>query len=419
MSSVPIHPGLDQLARPNAGRQAVRLTPDALRQVRGGHPWVYAESITSISPDGRSGDLAVVFDRQRRFAAIGLYDPDSPIRLKILHHGAPARIDDAWWRARLAEAQQRRHAFLDAPDSALLAYRVVDGENDGLPGLVVDRFAGVLVVKLYSAAWFAHLRAVVGQLVAVTGCSAVVLRLARNVARGDTQGLADGDVIAGSLDDGPVTFIEAGLRFEADVRAGQKTGWFLDQRANRVRVGSMAGGLDVLDVFCAAGGFSVHAAAGGARSVHSVDLSAPTVAAAARNMAENRDHELVARCEHTTQVGDAFEVMTELARSGRRFGLVIVDPPSFAQRQANVQGALRAYARLTALAVSLLVPGGILVQASCSSRVSPSEFYDTVVASAAAAGRPLVEIERTGHDIDHQVRFAQGEYLKAGFWSVP
>ena len=215
------------------------------------------------------------------------------------------------------------------------------------------------------------LRAIVTQLIDLTRCGAVVLRLARIVQRGETFGFTDGDVIAGALDDAPVVFVESGLEFEADVRRGQKTGWFLDQRANRIAVGSIAAGQDVLDVFCATGGFSVHAAAGGARWVHSVDLSAPTLAAATRNMERNRVLPAVAACTHSVQAGDAFEVMATLAREHRRFGIVIVDPPSFAQRQASIDTARRAYTRLTHLAVRLVEPGGVLMQASCSSRVTP------------------------------------------------
>jgi 23S rRNA (cytosine1962-C5)-methyltransferase len=169
-------------------------------------------------------------------------------------------------------------------------------------------------------------------------------------------------------------------------------------------------------VFASTGGFSVHAAAGGARSVHAVDLSAPTLAAAEHNMELNRGLDAVRNCAFTTEVGDAFEVMVQLARAGVNYDLVVVDPPSFAQRQANVDGALRAYTRLTHLALRLVRPGGVLMQASCSSRVTPQQFFDTVLAAAEAAGRTLREIERTGHDTDHPVGFEEGEYLEAGFW---
>lgn len=406
------------LPGPADRRLAVRVTPDALRHIRSGHPWVFEESVTSISHEAASGDLAVIFDKHRRFAAIALYDPDSPIQFRILHEGNPTPIDGSFWSATIGRALERRSSFVGAAATDRLAYRVVNGENDAMPGCIVDRYADVLVVKLYSASWFAHLAPVTEALLDATGATAVVLRLARNVQHGDTFGLEDGDVIAGRLADGPVRFNEAGLAFDADVRAGQKTGHFLDQRANRIRVGSMARGRDVLDVFASTGGFSVHAAAGGATSVHAVDLSAPTLAAAEHNMALNADREAVAACRFTTQVGDAFEVMVQLARSGTSYDLVIVDPPSFAQRQADVDRAIRAYTRLTHLALRLVRSGGTLMQASCSSRVTPQQFYATVHEAADAAGRSLTETGRTGHDVDHPVTFREGEYLKAGFWKV-
>jgi len=382
---------------------------------------VYADSITSIGPGDHpraAGDLAVIFDRDRSFAAVGLYDPASPIRIRILHVGRPRQIDADFWSTAVEAARAVRRPFTEAGDADELAYRLVNGENDRLPGLVVDRYAGVLVVKLYSAVWFPHLNDLVPVLCEATGVSDVVLRLARNVAAGDTYGLADGDVISGHVPDGPVRFREGDLLFAADVRHGQKTGHFLDQRANRLIVGSMSSGRDVLDVFASTGGFSVHAAAGGARSVLAVDASAPTLAGAAANMALNADRPEVAACRFTTRVGDAFEVLADLDRTGERYDLVVVDPPSFAQRRTDVAGALRAYARLTRLALGVLRPGGALVQASCSSRVSREDFFDTVTTAAAAAGHRLHEILRSGHDVDHPVGFPEGEYLKAGFWSV-
>lgn len=387
---------------------------------------MFEESVTSISHEGAAGDLAVIFDGNRKFVAIALYDPDSPIRFRVLHVGKPTPIDAEWWRGVIDSALERRRAFTAAADADRLAYRILNGENDGVSGLVVDRYAAVLVIKLYSAVWFPHLATVVAALAEATGCTGVVLRLARNLAPNlagntggrDTFGLRDGDVIGGTVADGPVRFLEAGLCFEADVRAGQKTGHFLDQRANRIRVGAMAAGCDVLDVFASNGGFSVHAAAGGARSVHAVDISAPALAAAERNMALNDHVDAVRSCAFTVQVGDAFEVMARLARAGRDYDLVVVDPPSFARRQADIERAVHAYGRLSRLALRLVRPGGTLVQASCSSRVTADRFFATVLAAADAAGRPLSEIIRIGHDVDHPVTFPEGAYLKAGFWRV-
>ncbi|MEM1332132.1 MAG: class I SAM-dependent rRNA methyltransferase [Actinomycetota bacterium] len=414
---------LDELSLPAPGdrRLAVRVTPDALRRIRGGHPWVFDGSIESASFDGAPGDLAVVFDRDRKFAAIGLWDPDSPIRLKILHHGRPTTIDGAWFTERIATAHARRSPLWARRERAELGYRVVNGENDGLPGLVVDRYADVAVVKLYSAAWFPHLRTVVESVRSLLEPTAVVLRLARAVedqaARRDVDA-GDGDVLVGELGAEPVEFRENDLVFEADVRHGQKTGHFLDQRANRRLVRDLAAGRRVLDVFASTGGFTVHAAAGGATSVHAVDLSAPTLAAAERNVAHNATDPKVARCAVTTEVADAFEAMSRLGRERRRYGLVIVDPPSFAQRAAAVSTALGAYTRLTHLALDLVEPGGILVQASCSSRVTAADFFERIFVVANGRGIELTELRRTGHDIDHPVGFPEGAYLKAGVWRV-
>ncbi|HMS49764.1 class I SAM-dependent methyltransferase [Candidatus Neomicrothrix sp.] len=409
---------LEALPPVNDARLAVRVTSDAQRQIRGGHPWVYDASITSLNHRGAPGDLAIVFDQKRKFAAIGLYDPDGPIALRIIHVGKPRPIDDHFWAEKVADAAQLRRPLMDVEPGGRPAYRLINGENDALPGFVVDRYADMLVVKVYSPVWFPHLRHLVESLIDETGAAAVVLRLARNVAAGDTFGLADGDVIAGVLAQNPVAFTEGGLSFEADVRAGQKTGHFLDQRANRMRVGELAAGCDVLDLFASTGGFTVHAAAGGATSVHSVDLSAPTLAATKRNLALNAHLPAVAACTTTSEVGDAFEVMSALARAGNTYDLVIIDPPSFAQKRSSVDGALRAYARLTHLALPLVRPGGTLVQASCSSRVSAEAFFSAVLDAADVAGDELIELARTGHDLDHPVTFPEGAYLKAGFWTV-
>ena len=397
-------------------RLGVRITADALRHVRAGHPWVFDESVASVSHEGAEGDLAVIFDNDRRFVAIGLYDPNGPIAIRVLHVGKPATIDVDFWTQAIVAARKIRQPLVDAESAGRPAFRLINGESDGLPGFVVDRYDTTLVVKLYSSVWFAHLALLTEALLVTTEATSVVLRLGRNVAAGETYGLDDGDVIAGEIPDGPVLFTEGGLTFEADVRAGQKTGHFLDQRANRLRLGRLSCDRDILDVFASTGGFSVHAAAGGARSVHSVDISAPTLAVAERNIALNTARAEVAACKHTTEVGDAFDVMIALARAGKTYDIVIVDPPSFAQKQSSIDVAVRAYTRLTHIGLRLVRPGGIFVQASCSSRVSADLFYATVLDAADAAGRDLRQLVRTGHDIDHPVTFPEGGYLKAGFF---
>lgn len=390
---------------------AVRVTPEATRWIRSGHPWLFEDSITSMPGEGQIGDLAVVFDSKRRFQAIGLYDPASVIRVRILHHGAPESIDAQWWERRLTEVVERRRSLLDADDTTGL--RCINGENDGLPGLVVDLYDDVAVVKLYTPAWVPHLKTIVPLLAGLLATSTVVLRLSRRTQRDAPDGIVDGMALLGHLPTEPVLFRENGLRVEAEVVAGQKTGYFLDQRDNRRLVGAQCRGASVLDVFSAGGGFTLAAAAGGAASVLSVDISAPALSAVERNLGYNEDLEAVRDCRHETRRGDAFEIMAQLVREGQQFDVVVVDPPSFAQNETSVRGAMRAYARLTDLAVHLVADGGLLFQASCSSRVTTDAFFVIVESTAAQAGAELDVIARTGHPSDHTSGFQHGEYLKA------
>ena len=407
---------LDRLPAPSATRLAVRVTPDAARHVRAGHPWIFDNSIRSVNRDGAPGDLAVVFDDDRQFLAIGLWDPHSLIRLKVLHHGRPATVDAAFFRSRLTTALERRVSLTTSSgDQTTTGYRIVHGENDGLPGLVVDRYGHVGVVKLYSAAWIPHLAVIVPLLVELLPVSSLVLRLARSMVEQELYGLSEGMSLNGPDVDRPVEFLELGLKFEADVIHGQKTGYFLDQRENRALVRDAAKGARVLDVFCCTGGFSVHAAAGGARSAHGIDSSPFAIQAAERNMQRNQNNAAVAACRFETTVGEAFAELERLAESRGRFDIVVVDPPSFARAAINVPRAITAYERLAALAVTLVERDGMLVQASCSSRVDEVDFVRAVHAGAGRSGFDLEEIRRTGHAVDHPIRFSEGAYLKAVF----
>ena len=414
---MPVMSILASVPTPSDRRIALRVTPDAQRVLRQGHPWLFDRAIVSQSAAGEPGDLAVVFDDRRRFLAIGLYDPASPIRVRILQHGSPAAIDAAFFAGRLAAAAQRR-AELGAQDTT--GYRLVHGEGDGLPGLVVDRYDRVLVVKLYSAAWLPHLTAVLDGLAGVAPADGIVLRLSRALQRDPAAlyGLADGVTLAGAPVTTPVVFRENGLWFEADVLRGQKTGFFLDQRENRAKVETLAAGKETLNVFAYSGGFSLYAARGGAPAVISLDLSAPALAAARRNFDLNRDLPSVAAVRTEYLVEDAFAGLARLGQAGRRFDLVVVDPPSFAKQRSEIPAALRSYERLAGLALDVLRPGGTLVMASCSSRVGADDFFAAVRRCAGHAGRTLHEFDHTSHPIDHPVSFAEGAYLKCMYTEV-
>lgn len=407
----------DRLPQAAEKRIAIHITPAAERALRRGHPWVFDGAIRKQSHDGRPGDLAVVFDSRRRFLAIGLYDPDSPLRVRVLHSGEPTPIDGGWFTTMLRTAAAIRQPLAA---SGTTGYRLVHGENDHLPGLVIDRYADTLVLKLYTTAWLPHLPVVVAALNTVQPSERLVLRLSRNMtAQAARFDLHDGQILHGDPVTEPIIFVENDLRFAADVVQGHKTGFFFDQRDNRARVRDLAAGRRLLDVFAYSGGFSVYGAAGGATHVTSLDVSQPALDAARANLALNAADESVAAANHEVIAADAFAGLDDLHRSGRVYDLVIVDPPSFAKSAAEVESALSAYTQLTRAALAVLAPGGVAVLASCSSRVTRADFFATVTRAATDAGRPLREIDRTGHALDHPIRYPEGEYLKCLFATAP
>ena len=395
---------------PAPQRLATKLTPQGQRLLRADHPWLFDGSIASVKGAGRAGDLAIIFDRKKdKFAGVGLYDPDSPIRIRVLHQGGPVQIDADFFAERI-EAARRLRAPLFASETN--GYRLLHGENDRLPGLVVDVYAGVAVIKLYSPVWFPYLALLLPLIERAAKSKAVVLRMARVVNAPD--GLKDGMLLAGALPDSEVVFKEHGVSFYANVREGHKTGFFLDHRHNRRRVGELAGGQDVLDVFSYAGGFSVHALQGGAYRVVSLDISGPALAVARRNVVLNFEDDP----RHETIEGDAFQELERLARQREEFGVVVVDPPSFAKREKEVPGALDAYRRINSLAVPLVKPGGLLVACSCSARVGAADFFGVVEKVLRRSGRTYELLEQTFHDVDHPIGFPEGAYLKSVYYRL-
>ncbi len=396
---------------------AIRVNKRAERKLRQGHPWLFDGGITEESFVPNSGDVAVVFDQKRKFLSVGLYDPDSPIRVKMLAAGKPAKINDDWFLDKLQAAADKRSHLAETGTNG---YRLVYGEGDFLPGLIVDKYDQTLVIKIYTAAWFPHLKAILAGLETVMPAEHWVLRLSRNVQAGETWGLTDGMMLKGELPNAPVPFTENGLNFAADVIHGHKTGFFFDHRDNRQRVGKLAKNKTLLDVFAYTGGFSLFAAAGGAKSVMSLDISQPALEAAKGNFALNHDRPEVANCRHETVAADAFKALEDLAKSGRTFDLVIVDPPSFAKSKDEVDGAIKAYEKLTRLALNVLAEQGLLVMASCSSRVSAELFFCTVIQAAEELERPLWKQFKSQHAADHPLRdeFPEGAYLKCGIFSV-
>ena len=393
-------------------RLRLRVTATAESLIRGGHPWLYDASIREQNRAGQPGELAVIYDRRDKFLALGLYDPLSPIRVRVLHHGKPATADDAWWRARLQAALARRDGLFDAQTTG---YRCLSGESDGWPGIVLDRYDTTYVLKLYTAAWLPRVGEVVGWLLEMLQPERLILRLSRNIQSLAEQqfNLRDGQVLRGSVPDGPVVFLETGIRFEAEVVRGQKTGFFLDQRENRRRVEALAAGRDVLNAFSFSGGFSLYAARGGARSTTDLDISPHALDSARRNFALNAADPHIAACRHECAQADTFNWLAASSRAD--FDLVILDPPSLAKRETERAGAIQAYRKLTELGLPRLRRGGILVAASCSAHVSTGEFFTAVLDALHASRRPFAELIRATHAPDHPATFPEAQYLKCLF----
>ncbi|MBP7826226.1 MAG: Ribosomal RNA large subunit methyltransferase I [Verrucomicrobia bacterium ADurb.Bin118] len=423
-------------------RLRLHITTAAEARVRAGHPWVFAESVREQNRNGFTGELAVIYDRHNKFLAVGLFDADSPIRVRVLHRGKPQTIDPAWWTARLAAAVGRRAELFDARTTG---YRLINGESDGWPGLVLDRYGAALVLKIYTAAWLPGLKEIATLIRTRLRPERIVLRTSRNVQRtsesrrprgpdrlrsrqpadeassahlaagGHRHDLQDGRMLFGSKPRKQPTFLENGLWFEADVLHGQKTGFFLDQRENRRLVETLARGRSVLNAFSFSGGFSLYAARGGARSVADLDISAHALEAASRNFDLNQLEPAVAACPHELVQADAFAWLA--ANPRRQFDLIILDPPSLAKREVERPGAIRAYARLAKLGAARLSPGGLLLACSCSAHVSAEEFFRSVWQGAAETGRRFTGLRTTRHPPDHPAGFKEAEYLKAIYLS--
>ncbi len=390
-------------------RLRLRVQPRAESGLRSGHPWLFADSIQQQNRAGTSGELAVIYDRQNRFLAVGLFDPDSPIRVRMLHVGKPQIIDRSWWKRQLVRALQRRQTVADEQTNG---FRWIHGESDGFPGLVLDRYADTLVLKSYTAAWLPHLEPILALLEESWQPARIVLRLSRNIEASvrNAVGLADGAILRGTKPATPVIFLESGLHFEADVLRGQKTGFFLDQRENRRRVETLAAGRSVLNAFSFSGGFSLYAARGGARSVTDLDISSHALTAAKRNFALNQAFAPVADCDHQVIQGDAFDWLSQ--DGGRKVDLLILDPPSLAKRESERAGAIRAYGQLASAAIGRLARAGILVACSCSAHVRAEEFFEAVGQAAARSRRKFEPFETTGHPVDHPATFKEAHYLK-------
>ena len=380
----------------------VRLVRGREHTVLAGYLWVYAGHIDEMAGEPAPGDVVDVCAHSRRFIGRGFFNPQSKIRVRLLtFRNEP--IDERFWAARIASATALRKRLVSDTN----AYRLIHGESDFLPGLIVDRYGDVLVMQTLSSGMERRRDLLAGLLVQATGASSVYLR--NDVHSLALEGLPIEQGFLRGASPARIEIAEGRARFVVDIEHGQKTGWFCDQRENRLAAASLAEGAAVLEAFCHTGAFGIHAALNGAQSVLGLDVSRDAIAQARDHAAMNRVGE---RCEY--REGDAFEELRRLERAGGRFDLVILDPPSFARTKLAVPQALAGYKQINLRALRLLKPEGFLVSCSCSHHVSEEQFWSMLQDAAQDAKRQLRLIERRSQARDHPVLAAMPEtrYLK-------
>ncbi len=385
----------------------LELKPGLGRHLKAGHPWVFKRGLEQVPkiPPGSVVDLT----EGGRFMARGYYDPLSAIAVRILTREPSEVIDAAFFERKVKQAWDARQALIDLHDTD--SFRVVHGEGDGLPGVVVDFYAGFAVVKLYSAGLTPHRPLLVEALKsAIPGLKGIVGRdeLVRDDEGDELRGA--GKMLWGTPAPQTVTILERGAKFLVDLYTGQKTGFFLDQRENRFLLRRLGAGRDVLNCFCFSGGFSVNAAMGGAKSVFSVDQDEDAIALARENFTLNG----IDPSRFDFLAADVFTLLDSFKQEGRTFDLIILDPPAFAKSQKDVEAALDGYASLNRQALKLLRPDGLLVTSSCSARVTPDDFLGAIKEAAFNAEVDLALVEERYQPPDHPIRlqFPEGRYLK-------
>ncbi|MCC8088351.1 MAG: class I SAM-dependent rRNA methyltransferase [Rikenellaceae bacterium] len=368
------------------------------------HPWVFSGAIHSCDGDPQEGELVNVLDGSGNFIARGHFQ-NSSIAVRVLTF-AEENIDGEWWRRKFMGAYGLRKAIglTDNPNTA--CYRLIHGEGDGLPGLIVDIYNDTAVIQTHSAGMYANIRTISegivklydGKITAVYDKSTGTLPYKSGIQQ------ADGYIFGSRQSD---IIVENGNKFTVNWEHGQKTGFFIDQRDNRELVGKYAAGRTVLNTFCYTGGFSVYALRGGASHVDSVDSSARAVELVDKNVklnfGENVPHEAI--------TADAFEF---IKRMDKGYDMIILDPPAFAKHHKVLGNALQGYKRLNTTAFTKINKGGILFTFSCSQAVSREQFRNTVFSAAVISGRKVRILHQLTQPADHPVNIyhPEGEYLK-------
>jgi 23S rRNA (cytosine1962-C5)-methyltransferase len=379
------------------------LKPGRDRSIRHGHPWIFSGAVASVAGNPDPGDIALVVSHDNEPLALGFFNDRSDILFRMLTPRVDAPVDESFWAHRIRTAADLRRRVVPPGTTAC---RLINAEGDGMPGLIVDRYGDDLVISIATAGIEKYRNAILNQLQRVCNPARIYER-SEGRAR-QREGLEDRIGLAGgSLPEGSLVITENHLRFEVDIIAGQKTGFFLDQRDNRERMGKLSRGAEVLNCFSYTGGFSVYCARGGASRVVSVETSASANDMAKRNLVLNG----FSPEAHPVIQADVFQY---LRKTDDSFDLIILDPPSFAKTRKDVVRASRGYKDINLQAIRRLREGGLLATFSCSNYVDEELFEKIVLGAARDAAKTLQMLARLGAGGDHPVLLAhpEGRYLK-------
>ncbi|HEX9078966.1 MAG TPA: class I SAM-dependent rRNA methyltransferase [Desulfuromonadaceae bacterium] len=381
----------------------ITLKKNEDKRIKAGHPWVFSNEIAAVRGEREPGVIAELFDAGGGFVGIGYYNPHSLIAFRLLSRTREDIDSVEFYEQRLSAALSHRRAIYPT----LRSFRAVYGESDFLPGLVVDKYDDYLSIQLLSAGMERRRELLLEALRRVFAPRGIIAR--NDVGVRALEGLDERVEILDGEIPGTAEMVENGLRFLVDLRGGQKTGGFLDQKENHLLLRGICEGRGVLDCFCYAGSWAVHAAAFGAASVLGVDISARAVAQAGRNAELNGLADRVAFEEC-----DAFDRLRTLRHEGRRFGVIVMDPPAFVKSRRNIAEATKGYLTVNRRALELLEPGGYLITCSCSFHMGREAFRDMLVQAGRQARREVRLVSVHSQAPDHPVllSFPESEYLK-------
>jgi 23S rRNA (cytosine1962-C5)-methyltransferase len=384
----------------------VVLKPGRERSVRQRHPWLFTGAIGQVRGTPRDGDVVEVVAHDGTTLARGTWSGTSQIRVRLWTWEPNEALDEALLRRRIERAIAGRAAL--AADPTTTAYRLVFSESDGLPGLIVDRYGDYLVMQLLTVGAAVRAELIVAILQELLQPEAIYERSDADVRAKEGLERQEG-LRSGTLPDGSVIVLEHGVRMVVEIASGQKTGAYVDQRTNRVRVAAYCHDAEVLSCFCYTGGFELQAARAGARQITSIDSSEDALRQAALNL---RLNEVAVPVEQIA--GNVFGELRRFRAEGRSFDVIILDPPKFASNAAQVERATRGYKDINLLAMQLLRPGGVLATFSCSGAISADLFQKVVFGAALDARRDVQIVEQLRQGTDHPVllTFPESEYLK-------